>query len=455
MSRTRKKTKTTKAALIAIALVAVTTSAWSAGPGTYDKVIHPITQPMHADMTVAQENWFEIYTAIVGACHADDPHCSDRQAWDDEAAAPMLGGGRILFKATNASGQPASFVTSAAQMDLYFGYDSPPAADHRIPRSVCLHGERAQGEMTTFEDGPTLMFLNEGESIVELPTLEVRGLRLLRPTGVGFGVQTSNEGSRIDVMLHENVVEDVVHGTAPTFYDAVAYYLENSGVLVVSNNEVRRTNPDPALAEIGIWAVGNNGPQYANITGNRVEVTHATASYLQTCSLVIGAFSWDLGYTEENIYNVSNNFLGEGVTVWTPNGAVSITGNDIVTDRDAIWLSTQEETSLLVAHNDIEMLPPGRQVFRLGVSVYGLPFYGGLITANEVRGVGEYGGYVTFGSEDGVFVANAMRKLETTHELFYFDETTHDNTVIGYTDGCNVLDLGTDNCIVGCGCFAP
>jgi hypothetical protein len=71
---------------------------------------------------------------------------------------------------------------------------------------------------------------------------------------------------------------------------------------------------------------------------------------------------------------------------------------------------------------------------RFGIASFALGFHRGLITANRVTGGANYGVYVEAGAHDGMFLANNMALLETERELYYFDETTHDNTVIGYTD---------------------
>jgi hypothetical protein len=406
------------------------------------------------DLTIAQENDYEIYMAISGHCHANDPYCADRQAWDADAGAPMLGGGRILFRATDVHGAAANFVSRGEWMPLYFGYEEMPAADHRIPRPVTIIGETRHGHTTTFENGPAFFFVNSGPTLVELPSVDVRGVRFLEPVGFAFGTETTIEDAMIDTVVDDCVVENVQRGTPPgTWYEAVALYLTASGTTVVTNNRVIRSDTDPTLPDIGIWLSPNSGPIYGRVTRNDVQCARLADSPLHSAGLCIAAGPWTSGHTARNIIDVSHNSFNEGIVLWTPNGAISLTHNKISSVFEGAWLTTQEETLLVFSGNEIEMAPGSQAAIRVGVTSFALPFHGGLIRANRVSGEAEYGVYLEAGAQDATFLGNPMGRLETDAELYYFDETTHDNMVQGYTDGCNVTDHGTDNCIVGCNCW--
>jgi len=452
MKATRSSRTTWSRTLALAAAVLVIPFALAGGPGEYDKEIYPITDMMHVDLTVEQENYYEIYMAISGHCHADDSYCADRQAWDEASGTPVMGGGRILFKATDASGVPAAFVSASDVMKLYFGYrGAPPADDHRIPRPVAIHGETAGEHMTTFENGPTLSFLNEGPSLISSPAVEVRGMRFLRQFGVGFETGTSGGETRLDLYMHDCVVQDVRYGPNPSMMDAMFLNLRASGSVVLRGNRVIRTNPHPARPDTGVWMVARSGPIHANIIGNHIDVTDATEHPLNSIGILMGAFMWDPGYPAKNTFHFARNIC-KGVVVWTPNGSVSVTENKLTAYRDAMWLATQEETELVVTGNEIEMLPGANIAIQVAQAGFALPFHSGTITGNTIHGEARYGVYVENGAHDARFLWNDMRGLETEHELYYFNWTTHDNFVMGYTDNCNVHDEGIDNCIVGCGC---
>jgi hypothetical protein len=232
----------------------------------------------------------------------------------------------------------------------------------------------------------------------------------------------------------------------------VALYLTASGNTLVTDNRVIRSDTDPTLPDIGIWLSPNSGPIYGYVAHNDVQNAALRDSPLHSASFCIAAGPWDLGYTSENIISVNDNDFGEGVVVWTPNGAISLTNNRIKGVWEGAWLTTQPDTDLVFARNRIDLEPGSHAAMRVGIASFALGFHGGLITANRVTGGANYGVYAEAGAHDGMFLANNMALLETERELYYFDETTHDNTVIGYTDNCNVTDLGLDNCIAGCGC---
>lgn len=454
MSKPRRLLTAAVACLGAVVVLLASSAASARPPGAYDKIIFPVTSVQHVDLTIAQENDYEIYMAISGYCHVDDPYCPDRQAWDVSEGEPMTGGGRILFKATDVHGAAANFVSQGEWMPLYFGYEEMPAADHRIPRPVTIIGETRHGHTTTFENGPAFFFINSGPTLVELPSVDVRGVHFLEPVGFAFGTETTIEDAMIDTVVDDCVVENVQRGTPPgTWYEAVALYLTASGTTVVTNNRVIRSDTDPTLPDIGIWLSPNSGPIYGRITRNDVQCARLADSPLHSIGLGIVAGAWDLGYTARNIIDVSHNSFNEGIVLWTPNGAISLTHNKISSVFEGAWLTTQEETLLVFSGNEIELAPGSQVAIRVGVTSFALPFHGGLIRANRVSGEAQYGVYLQEGAHDGTFLANPMSRLETEAELYYFDETTHDNMVTGYTDNCNVTDHGTDNCIVGCNCW--
>jgi hypothetical protein len=455
MRKTRITRRAGLACLCGIVVLLTSLATWAVPPGAYDKVIFPVTSIQHVDLTIPQENDYEIYMAISGHCHLQDPYCADRQAWDQDAGVPMTGGGRILFKATDVHGVAANFVSQGEWMPLYFGYEEMPAADHRIPRPVAIIGETRHGHTTTFENGPAFFFINSGPTLVELPSVDVRGVHFLEPVGFAFGTETTIEDAMIDTVVQGCVIENVQRGQPPgTWYKAVALYLTASGTTVVTDNRVIRSDTDPTLPDMGVWLSPNSGPIYGYVAHNDIQNAALRDYPLHSISVAICAYASELGYTARNIISVNDNDLGEGVVAWTPNGAISFTNNRIKGVWEGAWLTTQEETALVFAHNRIELEPGSHAAMRVGIASFALGFHGGLISANRVSGGAEYGVYVEAGGHHGTFLANAMRGLETTAELFYFDETTHDNLVIGYTDHCNVTDLGTDNCVMGCNCWS-